>query len=112
MTILRERISWRLAGAGRLRSSTDLAPEERVNVARAVTALRKRYGNGRKLAAALKSSLRSVQRATGRNPKPSAILAVRVAKLAGVGVDKILRGRWPKDGACPMCGRMRGSLDA
>jgi hypothetical protein len=31
-------------------------------------------------------------------------MAVRVARLAGVGVDDVLSGRYPAAGTCPMCG--------
>ena len=31
-------------------------------------------------------------------------MAFRIAKLAGVGVDDVLAGRFPAPGTCPQCG--------
>ena len=36
----------------------------------------------------------------------SASMAVRVAKIAAVGVDEVLAGRWPAKGTCPHCGHV------
>jgi hypothetical protein len=48
----------------------------------------------------------STTKATLRRPA-SASLAVRVARLAKVGVDDILAGRFPDPGICPHCGQRR-----
>jgi hypothetical protein len=39
----------------------------------------------------------------------SPTMAFRVARLAGVGVDDILTGKYPPPGTCPLCGHHAGS---
>ncbi len=61
------------------------------------------YPEREPLANALKSkdvTLRAVARGTTATPS----LAVRIAKLASVGVDDVLAGRFPEAGTCAHCG--------
>ncbi len=76
---------------------SDLTAAEVVNVKRALAFLRVRCGGVKMLARALhttKSSLRA----------PSASLVFRVARLAAVGVDDVLTGKYPPAGVCAHCG--------
>lgn len=34
----------------------------------------------------------------------SANLAVRLARILGIGIDDLLAGNWPEPGMCPRCG--------
>ena len=89
----------------RMGASLGLTPEERDNVRRAVRTLCRRYGSASALAVKLKAGRRSVERAMGPSGAPSMSIVLRCARLAGVGVDDMLSGKWPKPGACPTCGR-------
>jgi hypothetical protein len=82
-----------------------LAPDERASTRAALLFLRTRHGGAKKLAFAMGTGLFALQRAYWSNGKPSAGLALRAAKLAGVAVEAILSGAWPPKGACPHCGR-------
>ncbi len=59
--------------------------------------LRARMGGWLNVAKALK-----VDKTTTRSPSP--ILAFRLARLVGVGVDDILTGKYPPPGTWPHCG--------
>lgn len=104
MTILRERTVWRLM-AKRTRVDT-LAPEEQANVRAALRFLRIKHGGSRKLAPLLGVLPRAVKNYASPKRAVVAGLAVRLAKLAGVPAEDILRGTWPPAGACPWCGRL------
>lgn len=60
--------------------------------------LRARCGGAKNLAKVLR-----VDRTT-LNAAASPTTAFRVARLAGVGVDDVLTGKYPPVGACPHCG--------
>ena len=77
---------------------SDLTATEQANARAALRFLHARLGRWETLAKALHSHKRSL-----RNPA-SASMAVRVARLAGVGVDDLLAGRFPPPGMCPHCG--------
>jgi hypothetical protein len=87
------------------RRSSDLTPEEQANAKVALRVLRTRYGSARKLAVALSATIATVEAALSRRGKPSAGLALRAARLAGVPLEDVLSGAWPKTGACAHCGR-------
>lgn len=76
---------------------SDLSKEEQANVRTAVAFLRARCGGAKALAKALRFSKATLWR-------PSPTLAFRAAKLAGVGIDDVLTGRFPGPGTCPHCG--------
>ena len=76
---------------------SDLTAAEVTNVRRALAFLRVRCGGVKMLAKALHST-----KATMR--VPSASLVFRVARLAGVGVDDVLTGKYPAAGVCAHCG--------
>ena len=84
--------------------SADLTPEEAKNARTAIRFLKTRCGI-KNLAKALR-----VDRATLNHP-PSPTTVFRIAKLAGVGVDDVLTGKFPPAGTCPHCGHT-AALDA
>ncbi len=105
MAILHARTSWAKPRAtNETRRSSDLTPEEQIAVRRALRVLRQRLGSYQALAMALR-----VKKATlegyGSTRAPSAAVAIRAARLAGVPAEDLLRGAWPVEGACPHCGR-------
>lgn len=79
---------------------SDLTADEQKNVRTAVRFLSVRCGGWAVLAKALHAHQTTLRRAV------SASLAVRVARLAGVGVDDVLGGKYPPAGTCPHCGHM------
>jgi hypothetical protein len=105
MAILREPKVWtKPRPANETRRSTDLTPEEQANVRKALHVLRQRLGGWAELGKALR-----VKPATlaghGGTRAPSAAVALRAARVAGIAVEEVLAGRWPVEGACPHCGR-------
>ena len=88
------------------RRSSDLTPEEQANAKRALRLLRLRYGTMAKLAEALSANPETVREAASKRGRPSAGLALRAARLAGVPLEDVLSGAWPKQGSCPHCGRL------
>jgi hypothetical protein len=83
----------------------DLTPAEQDNVRKALRFLHARCGGWVPLAKVLRADKQSVARVAGGKPV-TASLAVRVAKLATVGVDDVLGGKYPPAGCCPHCGHM------
>jgi hypothetical protein len=104
MTILRERLVWR-APRTKPSPTAPLSPSEAANVRAALRALRRIYGSNGALARALGCCRGTVSQA-GKRRFPSASLAVRVARLANVPLGDVLAGRFPRPGACPLCGQM------
>ncbi|HEY8041230.1 MAG TPA: hypothetical protein VIF15_15595 [Polyangiaceae bacterium] len=105
MTVLTKRTEWRLdRPANQTRRSTDLTPEEQANVRRALHVLRRRLGGYHELAKAIRVPATTLQK-HGSKKAPSAAVALRLSRLAGVAVEEMLTGRWPVEGACPHCGR-------
>lgn len=106
MTILKERQVWVRVSGRRQRDPLDrLNQEQRDGVRRAIATLSGRYGSLTKLAKAMGVHSTTVIRSARVTGKPSAGLAVKLAKLAGVPVDDVLSGAFPKPGSCPVCGR-------
>jgi hypothetical protein len=105
MGILREPKVWRRERpANETHRSHDLTPEEHANVRTALRFLRTRSGGGTKLAAALRVNAGTLKLACMTRGRPSAALAIRAARLAGVAIEDVLSGAWPPAGACPHCG--------
>jgi hypothetical protein len=104
--ILTERKSWAKSRSPTdPRRSSDLTPAEQANVRAAIRFLRVTVGGFAKLATAMGARCKTVENASGRRGKPSAGIALRVARVAGVAVEDVLAGRWPPSMACPHCGR-------
>jgi hypothetical protein len=75
-----------------------LTATERTNVLAAVRFLRARCGGWKPLVKAIGFSRVTL------SVRPSPAVAFRMARLAGVGVDDVLTGRFPPPGTCPHCG--------
>ncbi len=84
----------------------DLTAQEQGNVRSALRFLKTRYGGWEALSRAIRFKSSSLKMfAYGR--VPSASVALRLARIAGVPVDDVLAGRFPP--ACPHCGRQMES---
>jgi hypothetical protein len=106
MSILRTRERWeRKRSASRAKNHCDLTPEEQANVSKALRVLRHRYASWRDAATALDIGEKTLTSAATGKRKASAGMALRVSRAAGVSMEELLAGAWPKPGACPMCGR-------
>jgi hypothetical protein len=104
--ILSEPKRWsRPRDPSKTRRSSDLTPEEQANAKAALRVLRSRYGTAPKLAEALSANEKTLAEALAKRGKPSAGLALRAARLAGVPLEDVLSGAWPAAGSCPHCGR-------
>ena len=106
MGILREPKVWaKERPANETHRSTDLTPEEHASVRHAPRGvLRLRLRGWEPLAKALRVNVHTLATQGQAKGRPSAAVAIRAARLAGVAVDDVLTGRWPVAGACPHCG--------
>ncbi|MGH7294243.1 MAG: hypothetical protein ACRELB_04895 [Polyangiaceae bacterium] len=89
---------------------TDLTDKEQTHVRTALKFLRTRCGTW----AALSKALRFGEDTTAaivRGRVVSPLVAFRVARLARVGVDDVITGKYPPAGACPHCGHVKGDDD-
>jgi transcriptional regulator with XRE-family HTH domain len=102
MPILKERVAWSRPKKPR---GPDLSPDERARVKAALVFLRCRYGSLRALAEAMGLKFATVGYAVSKRGNPSAGVALRAARAAGVPLEDVLSGAYPKPGACPRCGR-------
>ena len=106
MAILRGPKTWtRPRPATETRRASDLTPEEQAATKRALTVLRRRVGTYKALGEALKVNPETLRWYGSRRGRPTAGVALRAARLAGVAVEELVAGRWPVEGACPHCGR-------
>ena len=106
MVALTERTSWRKPRQLTGGRTQDLTSDEIVNVKKAIRVLRVRHGGIAALAAILGVNAATLRQAAARKRPPSVGLALRAARLAGVPLEDILGGSWPRPGACPHCGRL------
>ena len=106
MPILTKTIEWQKPRTPKPHGTGDLTPEEHANVKTALAVLHRRHGGWEDVAKALGTTKKRVETIMGPRKKPTAGLALRVARLAGVPMEDVLSGAWPKPGACPMCGRV------
>jgi len=83
-----------------------LTPKEQDNARVAIHALRRRYGTWQAVALAMGVGLKTVKNALGPTRRPTAGLVLRVARAAGVPVEDVLAGKYPRPGACPLCGHV------
>lgn len=108
MSILRERQVWKRAAELPKRQTArmnELTREEQANVRHALAVLRVRHGSFKEVAAVMGVNRNHLTEMANGNEKPGAGLAIRVARVAGVPVDDVLSGAFPRPGSCPMCGR-------
>jgi hypothetical protein len=85
-------------------SAIDLTAAEQTHVRTALRFLRARSGTWASLAKVLRYNDTSLSGVACGTKPVSAELAFRVARLAEVGVDDLLAGRFPPPGTCPHCG--------
>lgn len=87
----------------------ELTKEEQDHVRAALRFLRIRFGTWASLAKVLKLAGKTMENMThGRGPQAiSERVAFRVARLAGVGIDDVLVGKFPPPGTCPFCGHTK-----
>lgn len=83
---------------------SDLTDREQTNVRAALRFLRARSGTWEVTAKALRFKAITLSNIAAGRKVASPTLAVRIAKLAKVGVDDVLMGRFPAPGTCPHCG--------
>jgi hypothetical protein len=82
---------------------SDLTAREQANVRLALQFLWARCRGWKPLGKALRIHPMTLAQ---RGLPISARLAFRVARLAGVGVDDVLTGKYPPPGTCPHCGHV------
>ena len=87
-------------------AATALTAAEQNHVRAAMRFLRVRVG-AETFAKALKADLAHLRRVVDGRCPVSESVAVRVAKLAGVGVDDVLGGKYPAANVCPHCWNVR-----
>jgi hypothetical protein len=102
MAVLRERIAWSRPRKGR---SSDLSHEESERVKVAMLFLAKRFGTWDGLAKAMGVRRDTIRHSQLKRAVVSAGVAIRAARAAGVPVEDVLSGAFPKPGVCPHCGR-------
>ncbi|MGO8993849.1 MAG: transcriptional regulator [Polyangiaceae bacterium] len=100
------RETWRRAPIVRSGERPDLTPEEQAHIRAALRVLRQRLGGYVPLAAALGVNAKSLKDAGAPSGKPGVGLALRASRLAGVPMEDVLSGSWPRPGSCPHCGRI------
>ena len=104
MSILTTKRTWKRKPAQpELVDLRRLTPSQHRNITRVLAHLAIEFGGPKKLAAAMGRSPQAWEkvRAPGRPKSLRTILAV--ARLAGVGIDDVLAGRWKRH-ACEECG--------
>jgi hypothetical protein len=87
---------------------SDLTSKEQASVRIAILFLRARCGGWVPLGKLLRLKDTTLSNVARKEPV-SASLAFRVARLARVGIDDLLAGKYPPTGACPHCGHVKES---
>jgi hypothetical protein len=82
----------------------DLTSQEQAHVRAALQFLRERCGGWAPVAKMLGLKDTSVANVANGQKVVSASVAVRVARMASVGVDELFAGKFPAPGTCPRCG--------
>jgi hypothetical protein len=103
MTILTGKRVWRRALFDRPARPDRLTEIEQANVRRAVAFLAQRAESPAALAKAMRLSVEASWKARSKTRRPTLRLAFIVARAAGVNIDAVLAGEWPR--VCPTCGQ-------
>lgn len=106
MAILRERQVWKRVDHRRAWNSVNtLSHDEQAHVRVALLTLHARHGSWETVARIMNVHEENLLRlATSARHPPSAGIALRAARLAGVPVEDVLSGAFPGRKACPACG--------
>jgi hypothetical protein len=102
MAVLRERIAWSRPKKPR---GPDLSSDELEHAKVALAFMLKRFGTWRAVADAMGLKKATVMLAASKRGRVTAGVALRAARAAGVSVEDLLSGAFPKPGVCPHCGR-------
>lgn len=81
---------------------SDLSKDEQAHVRAAMRFLFVRFGTLALMAKALRFQSDTIRHVMDGKDDVSPTMTFR---LAGVGVDEMLAGKWPVPGTCPHCGR-------
>jgi len=84
---------------------TVLTDDEQESVRAALRYFKRRSGSWKTIAPALGFGKMTVSLVASGNKPVSTKMAYCVARFAGVGVDDVLRGRFPPPVTCPHCNR-------
>jgi hypothetical protein len=84
---------------------SDLSAEEEKNVRAALHFLHLRSGRWATLGRALRFHGYNLSNMANGHRAVSAKVVLRIARLAGVGLDDVLSGKYPPAGVCAHCGR-------
>lgn len=110
MAILTERKTWTKPRAPTYRRrSTDLTYEEQAHLVAALRVLARMHGSITKMEAAVGVTKGIARKAINGTCRPTAGLAVRVARVVGTSVGELLVGAWPAAGCCRRCGWRLGN---
>jgi hypothetical protein len=85
-------------------TTLDLTLDEQERVRSALHYLRLRFGGWKPLGRALHFEETTLIHAAHGRRTATAAMAFRVARLAKVSVDDLIKGRYPDPNACPRCG--------
>lgn len=85
-------------------SRSDFTAAEEAHVRTALRFARSRCGTWGNVSRAMRVEWRTLTRIVAGGAV-SAVVAVRLAKLMGTGVDDVLTGKWPPIRVCSMCGQ-------
>ena len=91
---------------------SDLTASEQDHVRAALRFLHAQLGTWTPLEKALRLRRQHLASAASGYATVGASLAVRVARLASVGVDDVLAGRFPPSDVCPHCGSRKEAAAA
>lgn len=103
MSILTAKRTW--TRTSKRRVLRVLTQTQSANVRRVLRLLAAEHGSNTKLASVLCMTPRALERARSPSRRISMELTFVVARIAGVGVDDVLAGRWERH-VCPQCGHI------
>jgi hypothetical protein len=88
-------------------AQSDFSKTEEAHIRGALNFLHRRCGTWAILGRALRLGGPGLCTIAKGHRSATPTLAVRLAKLAGVGVDDVLSGKFPSPGTCPHCGHCK-----
>lgn len=112
MSILTVKQTWKRAQSARVRQYAALRVltlEQAENVRLVIRHLVVVYGSAQRLAREMGVTVSVTEKASAPSRHKSARLAFILARVAGVGVDDVLAGRWQRH-SCPECGHVGAHL--